>query len=137
MYDKKTNKKGFKRIRKPVMYDIEPLPEKIAVDFFTGDQGEQAFIGSPYKLKVKFTRKEQVAFKSLKMVVLDIVSTPMQFSRGATAVRNSTIASEVSQSLTDVSLLSNVQDDRLTASMFTSSDSSLMFQGYMGAAAAS
>lgn len=36
VFDSKTNKKGFKRIRKHVMFDIDPLPDKIGVMFDTG-----------------------------------------------------------------------------------------------------
>lgn len=47
-FDEKTNKRGFKRLRKPVMYDIEPMPDKIEVTFEKGDLQEQAFIGDAY-----------------------------------------------------------------------------------------
>jgi hypothetical protein len=76
VYDSKSNKKGFKRIRKHVMFDIDPLPDKISIGFNTGHQGDQAFIGDPYNLKIKIDRKEQVTLKSLNMIVLDIISGP-------------------------------------------------------------
>lgn len=40
IFDDKTNKTGFKRIRKHVMFDIDPLPDKIGISFETGHQGD-------------------------------------------------------------------------------------------------
>ena len=40
------------------MYDIEPMPNKIEVSFETGQKEDQAFIGDPYCLKIKFKQKE-------------------------------------------------------------------------------
>lgn len=75
VFDSKKNKKGFKRIRKPVMYDIEPMPDKIQVSFDSGDQKDQAFIGDPYCLKIKVQKLENVKLKTLRLVVIDIVSS--------------------------------------------------------------
>jgi len=48
----KASKKWFKRVRKPVKYAVEPLPDKIAVEFVTDRNTDQAFIGDSYNLKV-------------------------------------------------------------------------------------
>lgn len=74
MFDSKSNKKGLKRIRKPVMYDIEPMPDKIEATFDSGDQQDQALIGNPYCLKVNLIKKEQVRLRSLRLVVVDVIS---------------------------------------------------------------
>lgn len=64
----------LKKLRKPVMYDIEQMPDKIEVSFETGFKQDQAFLGDPYCLKMQFKQKEEVTIKSLKVVVLDIIS---------------------------------------------------------------
>ena len=75
VFESKPIKKGLKRIRKPVMYDIEPMPDKIEVQLDAGDQQDQAFIGDPYCLNVTIAQRENVKLRSLRLFVVDIIST--------------------------------------------------------------
>jgi hypothetical protein len=61
------------------MYDIEPMPDKLEVEFDAGESQDQAFLGDPYALKIKFKQEENIKLKSISAVVMDIQSAPMGY----------------------------------------------------------
>ena len=53
------------------MYHIDPLPDKIAVSVERPVSKDQALLGDPYEIKIKFEKKDNIKLKSLEAVFVD------------------------------------------------------------------
>ena len=69
----------IKRLPPPIMYQIEPLPDKISIEVERGDSREQALLGDPYEIKIKFAKKDNIKLESLEAVFMDFSTLPGAF----------------------------------------------------------
>ena len=61
------------------MYNIEPLPDKIQIDVEKGASKDQALLGDPYEIKIKFEKKDNIKLKSLQAVFMDFSTLPVGY----------------------------------------------------------
>ena len=64
--EKKGKRGEIKRLPPPIMYSIEPMPEKIATEVVKSEAKEQALLGDQYDLQIKFSKQDNIKLKSLK-----------------------------------------------------------------------
>ena len=57
-----------KRLPPPIMYSIEPLPQKIKIEAIQSDSKVQALLGDPYDIKLRLSVLEDIKLKSLKAI---------------------------------------------------------------------
>ena len=72
----------MKRLPPPIEYNIEPLPDKIQVDVERGASKDQALLGDPYEIKIKFEKKDNIKLKSLAAVFMDFSTLPVGYEDG-------------------------------------------------------
>jgi hypothetical protein len=75
------------------------LPDKISIEVERGDSREQALLGDPYEIKIKFAKKDNIKLESLEAVFMDFSTLPGAFdeSQGMHPSAHSSIAQSTFQ----------------------------------------
>ena len=68
-------KNTVKRLPPPIMYSIEPLPQKIKIEAIQTDSKDQALLGDPYDIKLRLSILEDVKLRSLKAIFKKFTTT--------------------------------------------------------------
>ena len=126
----------MKRYPLPIMYSIEPMPQKIKVEAIQSDAKDQALLGDPYDLKLRLSKVEDVKLRSLKAIFKKFATEPAGREEGlgddadqlsqsdASSAQEGMVDVDLSQSTirTGIPLSTDADDQkfsRLSASMFS------------------
>ena len=75
-----------KRLPPPIMYSIEPLPQKIRIEAIQSDAKDQALLGDPYDIKLRLEILENIKLRSLKAIFKKFHAVPLNRARDDSAL---------------------------------------------------
>ena len=106
-------KNNIKRLPPPIMYSIEPLPQKIKIEAIQSDAKDQALLGDPYDIKLKLGILEDIKLRSLKAIFKNFSTSAssadeQSFVSGAEHDSNTTQEGMVDIDLSTVSVRTGV-----------------------------
>jgi len=69
--------KSVKRLPQPIMYSIDPMPQKIKIESIQSDARDQALLGDPYDIRLKLSVLEDIKMTSLQATFKSFTTAPL------------------------------------------------------------